>query len=556
MMMENDEKIVRHLVDEGTIDKKKLIPIFKIHKTNQEPMEKLVVQFKLADREKVLEAKSKVIGGDPLLIDQDGIDLDLAKTIPQAMAKRYKLICFGKAADGKMIIAMHDPNDSFALEYVQMRTGVKDLEIHLALLYDLEEAWNTIYAEKKKFRHPFFKEPPKNLRKVKVIPTKLTIPGFAHREGPEISNEVKPLDKIQEAAEVLREHTEDEKCTLVIDSIQKELDALKILGRSATSLNSIMNETVVITKILETASKICSAECASISILDNETLYFKEAVGPKSDELKKLRVPLDAKSVVGWVAINKKPLFLNNTTEDERHYKGVDIKLNFETNALAAVPLMWGEEILGVMEAVNKTEGVFSEKDIEYLEILASQASVALHNAMLMEQFHNFYLEMVEILIDSLDSMETVSKEHSLKVARLTSTMAKQLNLSEDDYELLCYAAFLHDIGKIKCSDKKDIRCHAEMGAQMLSGIKFFSPMAPFIRHHHEKFDGSGVPDGLSDKDIPLGARILAIAEGYVEERSERWDLTDEEFLEKFMERFGGDYDPGLKEIFINAISE
>jgi len=551
--MEPDERVIKMLVDEKIVEKKALIPVFKIHKTNKEPLEKLVVKLNVADREKVLDIKTRVYGGEPLLINLEEIDPETAKTIPQAMAKRYNLLCLKKTEEGQVLIAMHDPGDSFALEYVQMRTGIKNMKIYTSLLSDLEDAWDLVYAEKTK-QHPFFKKKPEKTRIIKKIPKKLELPGyktFLHEKGEdtriigkEKKTEVKPPEEVLNGNQLKS----------MVDSIKRELNILSILSHSANVLNSTMDGEEIILKLLETASKICNSQGASILILEDNTLYFKEAIGEKSNELKLLRIPLSEKSIAGWVAIHKKPLLVNDALDDPRHYKGVDEALHFQTTNVACVPLLWGNDVLGVMEVVNKTNGQFCRKDLEYLIILASQASVALHNANLMEQFHNFYLEVVEILIDCLESLDPMGRDHALRVARLTSAIAKQLPVTEEEYESLCYAAFLHDIGKIKCEDENDIKCHAEMGAQMLSHIKFFNSIIPFIKYHHERYDGKGSPEGLSGEEIPLGARILAVVEGYYEARSVNPELNDEEFMEGFMEEFGNAYDPNLKEVFLDSV--
>jgi len=548
--MEPDEKVIKILVDEGKVDKKALIPIYKIHTTNKEPLEKLVIRFNLVGKKDMLEAKSRVFGGDPIILDPENIDIEVAKTIPQAMAKKYCLVCPRKTEDGKMLIAMHNPGDTFALEYVQMRTGI-DVQPYIALLTDLEDAWTAVYAEDKKRRHPFFKDAPKN-RKIRKIPSKLSLPGF--KRTLLITEDVGKTQKaIKEATDIIREKTvEDDRFQETIDTIQKELEVFAILSHSGTILNSVMNEQEVIRKILETGAKICRAQGASILITQDQTLYFKEAIGPKSSELKKVRIPLSESSIAGWVAINKKPVSINNVESDERHFKGIDEMLHMKTQSVACVPLMWGDEVLGVMEAVNKQEGSFDQKDLDYLNILASQASVALHNAVLIEKFQNFYMEVVEILIECLESLDPVGRDHALQVARISAAIARELEVDEDEYESICYAAFLHDIGKIKC-DENDIACHCVKGAQILSHIDFFQTFVPYVKYHHENFDGTGLPEGLSGQDIPLGARILAIADGFSMGRIKSPDMPPNEFLDQFLENFGSKYDPDLKEIFLKA---
>jgi putative nucleotidyltransferase with HDIG domain len=311
----------------------------------------------------------------------------------------------------------------------------------------------------------------------------------------------------------------------------------------------------VVRKILETGLQICDGEGASILMLEEDKfhLYFREALGAKSSEIKSIRIPLNDQSIAGWVVINRAPVAVNDASQDPRHYKEVDKAIDFETHNLACVPIMWGEEAIGVLEVVNKRKGQFNEKDLEYLGILANQAAVALHNSMLIEQFQNFYMEVVEILIDCLESLDPVNKYHAIEVARLTSALAKEVRLTGDDYENLCYAGFLHDLGMIKVS-QENWKDHPVLGAMMLSHIKFFQQIAPLVRHHHERFDGTGFPDGLSGESIPVGARILAVAEGYIEGRSRKGELTDEEFTREFLGRFGTAYDPGLKLAFIAVI--
>lgn len=555
--LDKDEQIIKELVDEGKIDKKKLVPIFKIHKTNKEPLEKLIISFKLAEKQDVLKVKARVYQGEPIMLDVNNIDREVAKVIPQAMAKKYNLICPRKTDDGKMVIAMHDPSDTFALEYVQMRTGI-DVKPYLALLVDIEGAWGEVYSEEKKKRHPFFKDRPQTARTIKKIPKILTLPGYTKTTfEEETEGEKKTRRVLKEATALISKKTgEEEHWNKVADSIQNELKAYSILSRSGTILNSMLNEEVVIHKILETAAQITNAQGASILITEEQTLYFKEVVGPKSQELKQVRIPLNESSIAGWVAIHKTPVAVDNVTRDPRHYKGIDKMLDMETNSVACVPLLWGDEALGVMEAVNKNSGVFGDKDLDYLKILASQASVALHNAILVDQFQNFYMEVVEILIECLEAMDPLGRDHALQVARLTAALARELNVDDDEFESLCYAAFLHDIGKIKCPDDDDKSCHSLKGAQMLAHIDFFKSFVPYVKYHHERFDGSGVPEGLSGEDIPLGARILAIADGFSMGRMKRPDIPEDIFIEQFSEFFGQAYDPELKDVFLKAVKQ
>ncbi len=551
--MNLDEKIIKNLYDNKIVQKSELVNVFKIHKANNEPLEKLVVKLKVIKPEDVLKAKAQVLNAEPYPIEFEKINKEIAKNIPQAMAKRYNLICPDLTPDGRMIIAMHDPNDTFALEYVQMRTG-KDIKPYVTLLSDLDNAWDYIYSTEKKLKHPFFaREAEEPAYRKKDIPDKFIIPGITKKSTVVTEDRQKVEESIQKATDTVLKDQEKE----IVKVLKDELNALSVLSRSSIILNSSLDEEEIITHILKTGTSICDAQGGSILLLEDEQqfLYFKEAISPKRQQLMKSKIPVSEKSIAGWVVINRQPVAANNLENDPRHYKEVDKRLDFQTRNLACVPLLWGETVLGVMEMVNKKDGGFTEQDLEYLSVLASQASVALHNYLVMEQFKNFYMEVVEILIDCLDIMNPVSRDHSLQVARLTSSIARKLNLPQEEYETLCYAAFLHDIGKMKVTED-NMHMHVTEGARMISHIKFFKKVAPIIRYHHEKFDGSGYPDGLSGESIPAGARILSIAESYIEGREESFNLSEKEYYNQFLQLFGKHYDPGLKTAFIEVIEQ
>lgn len=553
--MEPDEKIIKMLVDTGKVRKKDLISVFKIHKANKAPLEKLVVELGVAKEEDVMEVKAGIFNARPYFIDLEKIDKDVAKQIPKAMAERYLLICPEETPEGKLVIAMHDPNDSFALEYVQMRTG-KEIEPYVTLLADLDNAWDEIYAESKKKKHPFFKKSVRKIPKRKIIPEKLSLPGLSSRSRVVVNDSEKVRSQMQEATEKLHEKArDDEKCLEMFKSVRNEIDVLSTLSRSVGFLNSKLSEQEVVTRILETGLKVCNADGASILMKEEDDfhLYFREALGPRSNQLKTIRIPLNDQSIAGWVLLNETPLAVSDVSDDPRHYKKVDKTIDFTTHNLACVPLKYGDEVVGVLEIVNKKDGDFNEKDLEYLTILADQASVALRNSIIMDQFQNFYMEVVEILIDCLETLDPYNRSHALEVARLSSAIAKEAHMSGNAYENLCYAAFLHDLGMIKVTEE-NIEEHPVHGARMLSQIKFFSEVAPIVRHHHERYDGQGYPDGFAGESIPMGARILAVVEAFMEGRSQDTYENDREYLQNFLSLFGTAFDPNLKLAFMSAV--
>jgi len=299
--------------------------------------------------------------------------------------------------------------------------------------------------------------------------------------------------------------------------VKKSSDIFKTLCEIGKDLSATIDLDELLTKIMEGAKQICDVKADSILLLDKkkEELYFRIALGEKSDEIKKVVLPV-GEGIAGWVAKSGEPLVINDVSIDPRFSKKVDELTKFKTKSILCVPIKFKDEILGVLEILNKSnEKEFTNADLQYLTVLASQAAIALNNSQLMDEFHNFFINMIEILVLAIEALEPGSKGHAVRVARLATAMARQLKFNTKDYETLYYAALIHDIGKLKIDEPKQL--HPILGVEMVKSIKLLQGTIPLIKCHHERFDGKGYPEGLKGEEISLGAGILAIAEDFEE---------------------------------------
>jgi putative nucleotidyltransferase with HDIG domain len=180
------------------------------------------------------------------------------------------------------------------------------------------------------------------------------------------------------------------------------------------------------------------------------------------------------------------------------------------------------------------------------------------------------FFDTIKILIQLLDSKDRYTWEHSRQVAYYAVQLAESLGLSEEEKYWLRLTGYLHDIGKIHISseimNKKGrlnpdefsvVMLHPIVGANLLAPIKGFKRMIPIIYHHHEWFDGSGYPDGLSGYDIPKGARILAVIDGFdamTSNRPYRKAQAIEWALDELVHQKGTQYDPQLVDAFVKLI--
>ena len=348
-----------------------------------------------------------------------------------------------------------------------------------------------------------------------------------------------------------------------------QLNALKNISLEltrTTDLDALLN------KIIKYAAIIVKAEAASILLLDKEKneLYFKASLGKKSKEIKKYKVKV-GEGIAGWVAEKGKSLIVNDVAKDSRWAKKIDTSTKFKTKSLICVPLILEKEIMGVMEVINKKDKEYFDKnDEEILSSFANQVVIALWNANIIEDLNNYFVHITEMLIQAMENESLGPKGYFMGLARLATQIGHKLGITRKEYNNLYYASLLHDIGKIKVSRKIDINfkekdnfhlvqseisLHPVIGANMLKQINLFKDIIPIVKHHHENYDGTGYPDGLSGEEIPLVSRIIAVVEDYTKiiyNRSIENHSENEKALNKFFSLTGTKYDPEV----INTLKE
>jgi putative nucleotidyltransferase with HDIG domain len=186
---------------------------------------------------------------------------------------------------------------------------------------------------------------------------------------------------------------------------------------------------------------------------------------------------------------------------------------------MAAVPLPGDVVAAGAIVAVQPQQATeFDAAEIDVLTTLAALASVSLRNADLHESQRNFFTHVTDILVTALDSHLGFHAGHGRRTAQYVNRVARELGLDEHRLQRLHFAALLHDIGMLKIDrdqqmNPKTCAKHTVLGARMLGRIRLWEDIAPIVNHHHEWWDGSGYPEGLSADAIPLEARIIAVCE-------------------------------------------
>jgi response regulator RpfG family c-di-GMP phosphodiesterase len=239
-------------------------------------------------------------------------------------------------------------------------------------------------------------------------------------------------------------------------------------------------------------------------------------------------------------------------------------------SSLILLPLVSRGRLLGLLVATRDGARPFVEGQRKLLTILADRAAAAVHNAQLFEEQERTFRETIEAFVAALEDKDRYTRGHSERVAEFAMITAAEMGLPSRDVELVYQGGRLHDIGKLTLKAEElnkpgalsreefeRFKQHPGYGEQLMRRIPCFRPILAAIGGHHEKFDGSGYPRGLRGYDIPLMARIMAVADTYdamTSHRAYRSALTHAFAVDEIQRCAGTQFDPDVVRAFVVAI--
>lgn len=235
-----------------------------------------------------------------------------------------------------------------------------------------------------------------------------------------------------------------------------------------------------------------------------------------------------------------------------------------------ALPLAIKDRVSGLLCLCFASQRRLTNDDLAMLATVADETALVLYNAKLLADMKNLTLKTVESLATALDSTSPYTRNHSRKVAALAVQMAQALKLEPREVREIHFAALLHDFGRIFIPDEiinsprrltpeefAAVRKLPIMSSKIFEPVSFFQAILPVLLHHKERYDGSGYPGGLKGNEIPLGARIVGLAEAYVamtSERPFRPAMSQREALAEIAANSGTQFDPALVPVLVRVL--
>jgi HD-GYP domain-containing protein (c-di-GMP phosphodiesterase class II) len=278
--------------------------------------------------------------------------------------------------------------------------------------------------------------------------------------------------------------------------------------------------------------------------------------------------------VATWLALHKKTLTRNDLSMlpifKSLWMREINELKDFQAEIF--LPLSTKGNLVGILMLGEKKSSLpFDQDDLLILSALSNQIAVAIENARLYEELEGAFVQTTVALANAIDIRDTYTSIHSQQIASWSSETARILGCSSEEVEDIYWGGLLHDIGKIGIPDAilnkpaklneaewAIVHKHPDLGADLIAPIKKLSRVAPIINCSHERFDGKGYPRGLRKEEIPLGARIVSVADSYSamkDKRPYKEPISDELAIQELINNSGIMYDPQVVDAFLKMIS-
>ncbi|MFH0777184.1 MAG: HD domain-containing phosphohydrolase [Candidatus Eisenbacteria bacterium] len=359
----------------------------------------------------------------------------------------------------------------------------------------------------------------------------------------------------------------------VNNELKKLLYSKDTLIGLSQQLNSSLRLESLLDTFLLTAVGQLRVESACLLLAegwDAKVLTPSVCKGMKRELVAKLRICLD--SPLGSVlSTQDKPISIEELNDYPT--AGDQVKPIAAAGFILCQSIKVKGRFIGVVLLGERLHGNgFTPLDMEMLTSLSSSAGIAIENARLYNELQETYLATIKAFVNTIEAKDPYTRGHTERVAEYATALAEGIGLTAEEIETVRFGAILHDIGKLGVYEQilwkpteldedewKIVKSHPETGASILSGIRFLEKAIDIVRHHHERLDGKGYPDGLKGEELSLYARIVCAADSYdamTSDRPYRDALSVEEALTQMERKAGTQFDPRVIEAFVKLVRQ
>jgi pSer/pThr/pTyr-binding forkhead associated (FHA) protein len=405
---------------------------------------------------------------------------------------------------------------------------------------------------------------------------------FASNERSEVTSSLKLsavtgdalAQKFSQIFEYYKDHQPETSPLEQIDLVktQRLVNSLKTLYAVTTKMSQLLPQKDLLRVVSAGLFEVfAGAENLVILLLNEETEEFEavHSTTREGNESSNLRI---SRTILNRAVNDRATLVANDVSHDARFSASESI-VGLSVKSVICAPLVIGDIVIGAMYLDNRISKVdYDEMDTEIVTAFANQAAIALDNARLCDTLQESYHQMLQSLLATIEAKDKYTIGHTQRVCEYAMGIAEELGIRDEHLRRVGVAAELHDIGKIGISEGlinktgsltdgeyEDLKEHVLMGIKILKPIVYLQDVLPWIRGHHEKWDGTGYPDGLIGEDCPLEARVIAVADAFdamTSQRAYNKPLTFEQAMQRIVDAKGRHFDPRVADAFVRYLKK
>jgi putative nucleotidyltransferase with HDIG domain len=364
------------------------------------------------------------------------------------------------------------------------------------------------------------------------------------------------------------------------EKAKQQVDRMAALRSIDLAITSSLDLNLTLSILLNQVTTQLKVDAAAILLLDahSRLLTYAASIGFRTAALHFTKLRL-GEGYAGQAALERKTIYISGL--NQRHTDFLRSPLFAEEGFVIyyAIPLIAKGQVLGVLEIFNRSFFPANEEWLDFMNMVAGQAAIAIDNALLFNRFERANTELLlayEATIEgwsrALDLRDKETEGHTQRVTEMTVELARRMGISEADIRHIRRGAILHDIGKMAIPDAilfkpgplspeewQIMRQHPTIAVNLLAPIPYLATSLDIPHYHHEKWDGSGYPSGLAGTQIPLAARLFAVVDVYdalTSDRPYRRAWRRNEALDYIRAQAGKHFDPQVVEAFLRAVGD
>lgn len=363
-----------------------------------------------------------------------------------------------------------------------------------------------------------------------------------------------------------------------VEAERERTDRLRLMLDVSTTVSSSLKIDKVLQVLATRIVEAIGATYCRISLLDESGDYLRVVAAHPSRRMEwiaatGMTIPLSELPDHEKALQTKEALIVGGRRGDLGALTRRQEELLKHAKSLLLYPLVVGDQAVGVVcigEQRKWERSPLGEEKKALCQTIVNQGAMAVGNALTHEAQEEAFVGTIRSLAEAIDAKDSSTRGHSDWVSKYAVMIGRQLGLQNGGLDILMYAGYLHDVGKIGIPDEilgkpsqlspdewRLMKKHPIVSARILEPVRISSKVKAAIRHHHERYDGKGYPYGLAGESIPLEARILSVADSYeamTSDRPYRKALSDGQAVADLVRCSGTQFDPAVVEIFLRAL--